>query len=377
MNILELCLSPGLGGLELYVFRSSLALSTQHNVISIITADGKLAEHYRQQPQLKIQHLNYRHSYLPLINARNLAKIIDQNKIDVIHMHWGNDLALAAIAKKLSQQKPALVYTRQMQITRSKGDIYHQFLYSQMNRMLTITNALEKDARHFIKAFADRITTLHYGVAAPDHQLSSEEITQKRRQFSFEQNDFVVGLFGRLEDGKGQHLLLKAIAEAKRHGITIKALIVGHEMTPGYKKVLTTLANELNIGEQIQFSYFVSEPQKLMQICDCVALTSYEETFGLVLPEAMRAGIAVIGSNAGGVPEIIDHETTGLLFEPRNAHSLYLQLYRFHTDQQFKSDVALAGKNKADTIFNQTEHFIKLEELLLSISLKTGSNNMS
>ena len=126
------------------------------------------------------------------------------------------------------------------------------------------------------------------------------------------------------------------------------------------------LANELTVGNQIQFSDFVSDPQALMQICDCIALTSYEETFGLVLPEAMRAGIAVIGSNAGGVPEIIDHEITGLLFEPRNAHSLCRQIDRLHTDRQFKLDIANAGKHKADTIFNQAEHFIKLEKLLFN-----------
>ena len=376
MKILELCLSPGLGGLELYAFRSSLALSAQHQVISVITANGKLAERYRTYPALKTHYLNYRHSYLPLINAGKLKKIIDQEEIDVIHMHWGNDLALAAIAKKLSKRKPALVYTRQMQITRSKDDIYHHFLYSQMNRMLTITHALEKEARKFIHPFADRILTLYYGVASLAHKLSADEITQKRRQLNFEDADFVVGLFGRLEDGKGQHLLLKAIAEARRNNIIIKALIVGHEMTPGYKNTLTRLANELNIHDQIQFSDFVSEPQLLMQICDCIVLTSYEETFGLVLPEAMRAEIAVIGSRAGGVPEIIDHETTGLMFETRDALSLCQQICKLHSNPRLKNQLAQAGKNKADILFNQETHFAKLEQHLLD-AIQSGQLHTS
>ena len=373
MKILELCMSPGLGGLELYVFRSALALSHRHEVISVINTQGKLAERYRNHPALKTHALNYRRSYLPLINARKLAHFIDQQQIDVIHMHWGNDLALAALAKKFSKRKPALVYTRQMQITRSKDDIYHRFLYSQMNLMLTITHALENDAKKFIHGFASRIKTLYYGVAAPAHILPPNEKIQKRAQLNFNQDDFVVGLFGRLEDGKGQHLLLKAIAEAQRHDISIKALIAGHEMAAGYSNTLKQLAKELKIDSQIQFSDFVSEPQALMQICDCVALTSYEETFGLVLPEAMRAGITVIGSNAGGVPEIIDHETTGLLFEPRNVSSLCQQISRLYSNPQFKHDIALGGKNKADTVFNQDEHFIKLEQHFLSV-IQSGTS---
>lgn len=366
-------MSPGLGGLELYAFRSSLALSAHHEVTSVITAHGKLAERYRNHPTLKTHYLNYRRSYLPLINAWKLAKLIDHKQIDVIHIHWGKDLALAALAKSLSNKKPALIYTRQMQITRSKDDLYHRFLYSQMNRMLTITKALETDARKLINQFANRITTLYYGVALPAHNLVTDEIKQKRAQLNFGSNDFIVGLFGRLEDGKGQHLLLKAIAEAKQKNIPIKALIVGHEMAPGYSNTLKQLAEALKIANQIQFSDFVSEPQSLMQICDCVALTSYEETFGLVLPEAMRAGIAVIGSNAGGVPEIIDHEKTGLLFEPRNVASLCQQICRLYSNPQFKHEIALAGKNKADTIFNQDDHFTKLEQHFLDI-IKSGTS---
>lgn len=366
-------MSPGLGGLELYVFRSALALSNRHDVISVISAECKLAERYRQHTALKTHYLNYRRSYLPLINARKLAKFIDQHQIDVMHMHWGNDLALAALAKKISKRKPALVYTRQMQITRSKDDFYHRFVYSQMDRMLTITHALENDARKFINGFASRIKTLYYGVASPAHILSTDEKTKKRAQFNFSPNDFVVGLFGRLEDGKGQHLLIKAIAEAKNNNHHIKALIVGHEMSAGYSNTLKKLAENLEIQNQIQFSDFVSEPQNLMQICDCIALTSYEETFGLVLPEAMRAGIAVIGSNAGGVPEIIDHEKNGLLFESRNVGSLCQQISRFYVDPVFRNEMALAGKHKADTFFNQELHFAKLEQHLAEVTDKVNS----
>lgn len=371
MNILELCMSPGLGGLELYVLRSALALSNRHQVTSVINTHGKLAERYRNHPVLETHNLGYRRSYLPVMKARRLARLIDQKQIDVIHMHWGNDLALAALAKYFSSRKPALVYTRQMQITRSKDDFYHRFLYSQMNRMLTITRALESDARKFIRPFADRITTLYYGVAAPATHTDAEAIKQKRAELHFNHDDFIVGLFGRLEDGKGQHLLIKAIAAARHNNIPLKALIVGHEMTAGYSATLKELAAKLQVGDQIQFSDFVSDPQSLMQICDCVALTSYEETFGLVLPEAMRAGIAVIGSNAGGVPEIIDHETTGLLFEPRNADSLCAQISRLYTDPAYKHELAMAGKLKADSVFNQEDHFIQLEQHLLEAQTGT------
>lgn len=366
MNILELCLSPGLGGLELYVFRAALALARNHNVIAVLNTTGKLTDYFREHAGVETQYLDKSSKILPLFNARKLAATIDSSNIDAIHMHWGNDLALAALAKRLSHRKPALVYTRQMKITRYKTDLYHRFLYDQMDLMLTITKQLESEAKTFIPGDDKRITTLYYGVDAPVQPLGDEEIKRRRAQLGFKDDDFIVGLLGRLEHGKGQHLLIEALAMARDDGLTPKALIVGHEMKPGYRSELHRLAGTLQVDESIVFLDFVTEPQQLMQICDCIALTSKEETFGLVLPEAMRCGIAVIGSNNGGVPEIITHERTGLLFESWNSHSLYRQIHRLYTDPEEKKRLARNGKQEADSRFDNEKHFASLERYIIN-----------
>ena len=80
----------------------------------------------------------------------------------------------------------------------------------------------------------------------------------------------------------------------------------------------------------------------------------------------MRAGVAVIGSNSGGVPEIIDHEKTGLLFETKNANSLYQQLERLFLDADYKNDLAAQGSKSADERFDNSLHFQHLERHLNS-----------
>jgi glycosyltransferase involved in cell wall biosynthesis len=364
MNILELCLSPGLGGLELYVFRSAQALAENHEVIAVLNLKGKLPDYFREHSHIRSIHLNKSSKHLPLLNARRLASIIDHEDIDAIHMHWGNDLALAALAKKMSCKKPALIYTRQMKITRYKNDIYHRLLYRQMNLMLTITRQLESEAKEFIPV-NNGITTLYYGVNAPAQLLTGEERIKQRSELGFSEDDFVIGLLGRLEEGKGQHLLIEALHMAKNENLTPKALIVGHEMIKGYRATLQDLADSMGLGSHIVFMDFVSEPQKLMQLCDCIALTSKEETFGLVLPEAMRCGVAVIGSDKGGVPEIITHKQTGLLFESWNSSSLYKQIRRLYTEPEFRIMLAKQGKAEADTRFNNDDHFSALERHII------------
>lgn len=367
MNILELCLSSGLGGLELYVYRASDSLKNKHDVTAVLLENSKLDKYYKEHSSIECLYIKRSKNPVPIVNARRLAKIIDDNTIDLIHMHWGKDLPLVAFAKAFSKRKPALVYTRQMMITREKNDFYHNFLYRQMDLMLTITRELESLCKKYIPLFADKITTLYYGVKQPEKFLDKSEILRQRKTLDFTENDFIAGLIGRLEESKGQHLLIDAIHMAKQNGHNIKALIVGHEMNTGYRDRLKKQARDLGVIDNIKFQDFVSQPQQLMQLCDCVILASGQETFGLVLPEAMRAGVTVIGSNSGGVPEIINHEKTGLLFETRNANSLYQQIEKLYLDPGFNNKLAHQGKQNADERFNNTLHFQQLEQHLKSV----------
>lgn len=373
MNILQLCLSPGLGGLELYVYRSALALESDNKVFAVINENGKLRDYF-DSSSISHAFLRCRFKKLPLLAAKKLAAYIDDNAIDVIHMHWGNDLPLAALAKYFSQRKPALIYTRQMQLTRSKNDIYHNFLYQQMDVMLTITQALADIAKQKLSPRdCLKVRPLYYGVKAPDKWLNTDEKKVYRAEWQVPEKAFLVGIFGRLEHNKGQYLLIEALAKAKQNGLPLFGLIVGHEMDSGYRQQLVKLCEEKGINERIVFQDFVENPQALMQACDCLALATHEETFGLVLVEAMRAGVAVIGSDRGGVPEIIDHEKTGLLFESGDADSLYEQLQALYQKPEYKESLARAGKEKADTVFEEVRHYVEVRNIFKLACVAVGS----
>lgn len=363
MNILELCLSPDLGGLELYMERSALALATSNRVLPVVDGAGRLRPRL-EKAGLAPHCLARRCKALPLLAARQLAALIDREAVDLVHIHWGKDLPLAALAKRLSRRSPRLVYTRQMQITRPKRDPYHEFLYRQVDRIITITEELAGDMRRFLNpAYAGRVTTLYYGVKAPAVALDEVGRQALRRELGVPEGAFLVGLIGRIKHFKGQHLLVEAVGRARAQGQPMAALIVGRTMETDYLEGLKARCREQGIGEWVVFKNFVDNPQALMQACDCVLLASVEETFGLVLVEAMRAGVAVVGSDRGGVPEIIDHGQTGLLFRSGDAGSLYEQLDSLRADPALRARLAAAGREKADCLFNEQSHYQRLREL--------------
>ncbi|HEY0719660.1 MAG TPA: glycosyltransferase [Gammaproteobacteria bacterium] len=365
MKILELCLSPDLGGLELYMYRCCDALVGQGDeVVAVIKPHGRLVQ-YTEKLAMERQFIAKSWRVLPLLNAKRLARLIDERDIDAIHVHWGKDLPLAALAKAFSKRKPRLVYTRQMQLTRAKHDIYHRFLYRQMDMMLTITHLLEHAAQERLPAVdSHKVQTLYYGVKKPESDLDPATRAALRSEWGVTEGALLVGLFGRIEAFKGQHLMLQALANSLNRELNIHLLIVGHAMDQAYLAQLQRSVSELGLEGRVTFRDFVNNPQQWMQACDVIALTTLEETFGLVLAEAMRAGVAVLGSNSGGVPEIIRHEQTGLLFTAGDGEALAEQLHRYALAPELRQRLALAGQAYADEMFNERDHFTRLRDIL-------------
>ena len=361
-NLLELCLSPDLGGLELYMVRCAKALRHDFNVISVINPKGKL-EQYFLESLFKYERLHKRSNIFMFQAAKKLAQIIDTHHIDILHLHWTKDIPIAVLAKKLSTCKPKLVQTRNMTMTRFKDDFYHRFLYKNIDMMLPVTHQVADQLQRFIpKQVLPRVEVLYMGSDTPE-LLSEKEKHNLAQQLDMNDH-FRLGMVGRIEEGKGQHLLIEAVAHLRHKGLHVEAFFVGHEMSEGYIETLKARAKALHVGDKVHFLGFMKNPHHFYQLCDTVVLATPCETFGLVVIEAMQVGTAVIATNRCGPLEIIDHGENGMLFEANDAASLAKQIVTLYRDEPLRQKIADAGFKKCDTHFSNTQQFEKLTVLL-------------
>ena len=359
-RLMELCLSPDLGGLELYMVRAAKALDDTFDVLSVINPLGKLEQYYTDSGY-RYETVEKKGKFSLFGAARKLAAVIDREKIEIIHLHWTNDIPVAVLAKMLSKQKPKLVQTRNMTMTRFKNDPYHKLLYGHIDMMLPVTHQVAEQLHRFIpETVRPRIEVLYMGSDRVE-RLGDDGIAALRSELGMS-GKFAVGMVGRINEQKGQHLLIEALAAMD--GSDIHAYFVGHEMKQGYIAALEARANALGVGERVHFLGFMKNPHHFFQVCDAIVLASRRETFGLVLIEAMQVGTAVIGSDSGGVLEIIDDGETGLLFANGESASLAKAIMRCRTDERLRHVLAEAGMRKAQTAFSSTAQFEKLGKLL-------------
>ncbi len=363
-NLIELCLSPDLGGLELYMVRAAKALKDKFNVISVINEDTKLEQYYDDEHQyVKIKKT---HNLFMFGAAKELARLIDEKSVDMIHMHWTKDIPFVVLAKMLSKRKPKVVQTRNMTMTRFKNDFYHRLMYKNIDLMLPVTYQVKEQLETFIpQDVRPKIEVLYMGSDKPE-LLSDEELRRFKQSTFGSDNGFHVGMVGRINEAKGQHLLIKALSKISNE--KVQAYFVGHEMKQGYTQELKQLAKELGVEDRVHFLGFMKNPHHFFQACDVIVMGSKRETFGLVVIEAMQVQTAVVGSNSGGVVEIIDDEETGLLFDVGNFESLAQKIQKLVDNPQLKEKIALAGQKKCEEKFSNEKQFEKLGLILKDLS---------
>ncbi|MDP3466656.1 MAG: glycosyltransferase family 4 protein [Sulfuricurvum sp.] len=357
-KICELCLSPDLGGLELYMMRASHYLGEE--CISVINEKGKLKGYFENTPYRYFT-LKRRNLLLSWLNARALARIIDDEAIDILHLHWTKDLPLAVMAKLISKRKPRVVQSRHMRMTRFKDDFYHRFLYRNLNMILAVTQQVKSQIEKFIpESIRPKTEVLYIGAEQP--AMITEEEKQDHREELALSESFTVGIIGRIEPQKGQHIVLEAVKKLQGKGIDAKALVIGAAMEESYLQKLQNDYGDVGI-----FTGFTTQAQRMMQLCDVMVLATKNETFGLVLIEAMMCGVCVVASDSGGPLEIIDDGINGLLFKTFDSNDLSDKLELVQRDSVLRERFAIEGKQKAMDMFESRKQFWELKTLLENI----------
>jgi glycosyltransferase involved in cell wall biosynthesis len=139
---------------------------------------------------------------------------------------------------------------------------------------------------------------------------------------------FVVGVVGRITPQKGQHVVLDAALEVARRGRALRVIFVG---APGphsfeddfYLSSLRLFVRDSSLEGQVTWAGYQEDPNPVYGVCDIVVIPStVSEGLPMVAIESMQLGIPVIGSNVGGIPEIVRDGVNGFLVPPNNAEAL-------------------------------------------------------
>jgi len=169
----------------------------------------------------------------------------------------------------------------------------------------------------------------------------------------------------RLHVAKGHDVLLRAVAALVERGYQPTLRIAG---SGPEAENLQRLAAELGIAGRVRFLGSIAEDQIIqeMKSADLFVLASHAEPLGVAYMEAMAMAVPTIGTNAGGVPEIISNGVDGILVPPGDAAALADAIADLMSDQRHRRELGAAGRAKIVRCFDSRLGAATLYQRLLN-----------
>jgi len=215
--------------------------------------------------------------------------------------------------------------------------------------------------KHLFKDWSsEKLHVVYNGVATKARFDQLIEQSQRR-----EHNEVYTFLFiGSISQKKGLEVAIKACAELKAKGVTMRLKIVGS----GRESFVThcrNLAESLSISDFVEFRGYMPDPYDAYLTSDCLLMCSEHEAFGRVTAEAMSACLPVIGRNSGGTPEVIVDDATGYLFN--TFEELVEAMQKLTQNPEQGQKMGLAGWQRARDLFNIEDYAANVYKVILSV----------
>lgn len=171
---------------------------------------------------------------------------------------------------------------------------------------------------------------------------------------------------GNLRPEKGHAVLVTAFSEVVRSVPDARLVFVGAGQLHSQ---LLEQVEALGLHGRVEFVGAVPTAWPHLARADVFALPSLSEAFGIAVAEAMAAGLPVVASAVGAIPELVEPGVTGELFPPGNHHSLARHLVRLLLDDELRATMGRAGREAAERVRMERtvqRNFQVYEELLSS-----------
>lgn len=339
MNILFITNHLNTGGITTYVLTLATGLKKKGHNIYVASSGGVFSEKLKEAGAVYIPiPIKTKKEISPKILASMfmLQKENSKYDFDIIHAHTRTTQVLGAL------------------LSRSLGIPYistcHGFFKKRILRRIfpcwgSMVIAISQQVKeHLVKDFRvdeKKIAVVNNGVDIEKFMVKNLGFRVQRKKELGLTDGPVIGIVARLSDVKGHNYLILAMKEVLKKVPQAQLLIVGEGKI---KNGLVRLVDELGISKSVFFKPEVFDTREVLSVMDVFVMPSLKEGLGLGLMEAMASGLAVVGSDVGGIKSLIKDGHTGLLVKPADSLGLTVKLLELLENDEKRNSYGRAAQ---------------------------------
>jgi N-acetyl-alpha-D-glucosaminyl L-malate synthase BshA len=351
MNIGIICYAS-VGGSGIVATELGKALADHGHQVHLVSTDPPfrmpefhpgLSFHQVHTPSYPL----FREPQYVLSLANKVVQVARECRLDVIHAHYAIPHATAALLSKQvlaaghAGSAPRVVTTLHgTDITLVGSDPSYSeivaFSIEQSDGVTAVSESL-RDATYRELCVRREIEVIPNFLDCPGYQR--RELSELRRRFAPDEDTRLVIHVSNFRPVKRIDAVMQIFARISRE-VPAGLLLVGDgpELSTTYR-----LGRDLGISSMVHALGAQEAVVPLLSISDVFLLPSAQESFGLAALEAMAAGVPVVASQVGGLPEVIEHGVTGFLHPPFDLDGMAASAVRLLKDATLHRAVADAG----------------------------------
>ncbi|MBN1788112.1 MAG: glycosyltransferase [Sedimentisphaerales bacterium] len=274
-----------------------------------------------------------------------LASILKKEHVDILHSHKHKAAIYGITAGKLARVPIILAHVHGMGRSRNRRrKILNRLILTKADRILAVGQAVKDDIRKNNPSIKpENVINLGNSIDYDYFASDSSDSAGARKKFGLSKKSFVFAAAGRLSPTKGQQYLIEAFAQVKKQLHDTELIIAG---TGELKNELENLSSHLGCRSSVHFLNHVDDMRQFYSAADCFVLSSVAEGLPRSLAEAIASGTLCIGTKAGGIPEILNNGTAGLVVPSKDTDSLAKAMNKAANMSPYEKNALLSAAKK-------------------------------
>jgi glycosyltransferase involved in cell wall biosynthesis len=299
---------------------------------------------------------------------RRLADILRRERVDLVHAHQYTPFFYGMMARLLYRRVPILFTEHGRHYPdypRRKRILANRMLLRRGDRVVGVGEAVRQALIQNEGLPTDRVGVIYNGInLAPFAGGAPDRITL-RQEIGVQAQDLVIFQVARLDYLKDHGTALRVLERVAKHRPDVRLVLIGEGPE---RKGIQELIFKRGLEPFIRVLGERNDVARLLHAGDLFLLTSISEGIPLTLIEAMAAGLPVVSTKVGGVPEVVEDGRTGLLAPARDEVTLAESILRLADTPAQRSRMGRLGRERAVTFFSETQmhgHYLRYYQEML------------
>jgi glycosyltransferase involved in cell wall biosynthesis len=336
MRILHTEWSDGLGGQEKRILAEAVGLSGRGHYVALACREHAWIKNEALKLGLDVHVFPMKKMY-DIHSLWMLTGFLKKNRYDVVSTHSGVDSWIGGLAAKIANV-PVLVRTRHLNIPLKRSLL--NFIHYLPDMYISCGKNMRSNLVNNCGFPEEKVVSIPTGVSSDFFSVNKNSDLKSR--YGLDKNAPVITNSGIFRAVKGHEITLRSVGKVIEKFPKAKFLLVGDGPD---RKLLEDMAGDLGISDHVIFTGFIEHVSEIYSFTDVAILSSWSEGLPQSLLQAMSAGVPVVSTKVGGVPEIIIHEKTGLLVEPGDDGALAQGIIRMLSDTDLAAECSKRAKD--------------------------------